>query len=73
MLIVSMLKDLSAFPYWSGAIKVADKLTETHRWNEVEALLEGIEYMTDEALNQFVWFEVPDKLHMRLDNDRQEM
>lgn len=77
MVIVSYmdLRDLRSFPFWSGAKPVADKLTETHRWNEVEALLEGVEIMTDTALNEYLWFEVPDILDLWGDNKnaRQKM
>lgn len=74
MIIVSYLDDLHAFEFWSGAKAVADKLTETHRWNEVEALLDGVEIMTNTALNDYLWFEVPDILNLWGDNDaRQEM
>lgn len=74
MVIVSYLDDLRAFEFWSGAKAVADKLTETHRWNEAEALLDGVEIMTNTALNDYLWFEVPDILNLWGDNDaRQEM
>lgn len=74
MVIVSYLDDLRAFEFWSGAKAVADKLTETHRWNEVEALLDGVEIMTNTALNDYLWFELPDILNLWGDNDaRQEM
>lgn len=68
MLIVRYLDDLRAFDYWSGAKDVADKLFETHRWNEVEALLDGVEMMSETELNDFLWFDVPDLLNLWGDN-----
>lgn len=54
MVIVSYLDDLRAFNWWGNAKPVAKKLTQSHRWNEVEVLLEDVQIMTDTALNEYL-------------------
>lgn len=64
MVIVSYLDDLRAFNWWGNAKPVAKKLTQSHRWNEVEVLLEDVQIMTDTALNEYLAYEVPEILNL---------
>ena len=60
---------------WSGAIQVCQEIIRQNRENEAMCLIEEIfaETMpTDTQLNDFIWFELGDLMHLWDDEDDAE-
>lgn len=56
---------------WSGAITVCKEIYRQHRSSEAMAIIEDYfegEYLTETALNDFVWFELADIMNLYGDN-----
>ena len=60
---------------WSGAVDVCKEIIKQHRENEAMCLIEEIfaETMpTETQLNDFIWFELGDLMHLWNDEDDAE-
>lgn len=57
---------------WSGAIQVCNEVIKQGKENEAMCLIEEIfleEIPTDTQLNDFIWFELGDLMHLWNDED----
>lgn len=60
---------------WSGALTVCKEIYRQHRTSEAMSIIEDYfagEYLTETALNDFIWFDLENIMNLYGDNEEPE-
>ena len=77
MFVKNEIEDFNAIAEmaWSGAIQVCQKIIQQERENEAMCLIEEVfleEIPTETQINDFIWFELGDIMHLWDAEDEEE-
>ena len=77
MFVKNEIEDFNAIAAmaWSGAIQVCQKIIQQERENEAMCLIEEVfleEIPTETQINDFIWFELGDIMHLWDAEDEEE-